>query len=248
MRIQSFARCAALAALLVAPLAASADNDKYDRDKDKTSDESQKDKDRDKKADESKPDKAADKKIGKLTDTELQVLAHVHHVNQMEIDMGKLAQKKGSTAGVRDFGKMLVKDHEQNDKDLRALAKKEGATIPKEVIADADKQEMKDNDAMVKKMRAMKGAEFDREFLDMMVQGHEKELVRADAAMASIQDPDLQSFVKDMRPVLQRHVDQARDLQKGNPQASLEDKNVKEEKTDKNEQGKIKEPQMEQNH
>lgn len=247
MRIQSFARCAALAALLVAPLAASADNDKYDHDKDKTSDESQKDKDRDKKADEAKPDKTTDKKVGKLSETELQVLAHVHRVNQTEIDMGKLAQKKGSTAAVRDYGKMLVKDHGQSDKDLRALAKKEGAVIPKETIADADKQEMKDSDAAVKKMRAMKGAEFDRQFLDMMVQDHEKELVRADSAMASIQDPDLQSFVKDLRPVLQRHVDQARDLQKASPQASLEDKNEPTDQT-KKDQGKIKEPQMEQNH
>ena len=219
MRIHAFARCAAFAALLVAPLAALADNDKYDHDKDKTSDESQRDKDKDKRADEAKPDKA---KIGKLTDSELQLVAHVHGVNQMEIDLGKLAEKRGSTAAVKDYGKMLVNDHGANDKDLKALAKKHDQKIPKETLSDADKTEMKDMDSAVKRLKAMKGADFDREFLNMMIQGHEKELVRADTAVAMIQDSDLETFVKDMKPVLQRHVDQARDLQKGSPQASIE--------------------------
>ena len=219
MRIHAFARCAAFAALMVAPLVALADNDKYDHDKDRTSDESQRDKDKDKSADESKTEKA---KMSKLTGDELQIVAHVHNVNQLEIDLGKLAEKHALSAAVKDYGKMLVNDHQQNDKDLNALVKKHDQKIPKETLSDADKTDKKDMDAAVKRLKGMKGADFDREFINMMVQGHEKELVRADSAVAMIQASDLKTFVNDMKPVLQRHADQARDLQKGNPQASIE--------------------------
>jgi hypothetical protein len=37
--------------------------------------------------------------------------------------------------------------------------------------------------------------------------------------MSSAENPDLQTFLKDFKPALQKHADQARDLQKGEPQA-----------------------------
>src|SRR5947208_5896052 len=85
----------------------------------------------------------------KLSEAELQVMAHYHHVNQIELDLGKLAQKRGSTQAVKDYGKTLVTDHGQGDKDMLALAKKHHQTIPKEVaVTDDDKKEAKDAKAM----------------------------------------------------------------------------------------------------
>jgi hypothetical protein len=39
-------------------------------------------------------------------------------------------------------------------------------------------------------------------------------------AAAMVKDPDLNAFLKTTRPVLQRHADQARELQKNNPEVS----------------------------
>jgi putative membrane protein len=156
----------------------------------------------------------------KLSETDLQTMAFVHHVNQMEIDMGKLAQTKGTTAGIKDYGKMLVKDHTSADKDLMALAKKNGATIPAFKPTDeADQKEMKDQKDMAAHLKTMKGAEFDKEFLTMMVEGHEKVLAKLDTMSSSSQSPELQTYLKDLKPALQKHADQARDLQKAQPQA-----------------------------
>jgi putative membrane protein len=159
---------------------------------------------------------------GKLSDGDTKIIAHLHHVNQMEIDLGKVAQKTG-TASVKNYGSNLVTDHQMSDKDLAAFAKSHKlATIPADKPdSDADKQEAKDMTSQVAHLKTLKGADFDREFLNMMVGGHDKELAKIDVSIGAATDPDLQSMLKSTKPVLQRHADQARDLQK-NPQASTD--------------------------
>jgi len=56
----------------------------------------------------------------------------------------------------------------------------------------------------------------------MMATGHDKELTKIDTSISSATDPDLQAMLKTTKPVLQRHADQARDLQKTTPQASAD--------------------------
>lgn len=152
----------------------------------------------------------------KLADGDVKIVAHLHHVNQMEIDLGKAAMKS-SNAGVKAYGDTLVKDHTTGDKDLTAFAKAHKlAMIPADKPeTDADKQEAKDMMDKVAKLKAMKGAEFDKTFLDMMASGHDKELAKIDTAMASVADADLKAILTATKPVLQRHADSARDLQKG---------------------------------
>jgi putative membrane protein len=160
-------------------------------------------------------------KTQKLSDSEMHVLAHVHHVDQMEIDAGKLAQKKGSTQAVKSYGKMLVDDHSSNDKDIIAFAKKHGQKIGNEVpTTEAEKAEAKDAKDGMDRLKNMKGTDFDREFLTMMAAGHDKELAKIDTAIGQVIDHDLATMLKDMKPVLQKHADQARELGKSNAQAS----------------------------
>jgi putative membrane protein len=85
---------------------------------------------------------------------------------------------------------------------------------------EADRQDAKDMTTKVAHLKTLKGAEFDKEFLNMMVAGHDKELAKIDTSIGAANDPDLQTMLKSVKPVLQRHSDQAHDLQKNSPQAS----------------------------
>lgn len=171
-----------------------------------------------------KSDKTNEKttaKADKLSDGDMRIVAHLHHVNQMEIDLGKLAQKTG-TAAVKGYAETLVSDHQSADKDLTAFAKQRKATIPVEKPeTDADRQDQKDMMTAMAHLKTLKGAEFDKEFLNMMVSGHDKELAKIDVSIGAATDPDLQTMLKSIKPVLQRHSDQAHDLQKS-PQASAD--------------------------
>jgi putative membrane protein len=187
-----------MVALLAAPLVASAD----DTTKKTTS-----------------TDKTAPK-AEKITDADLQVMSELHHVNQMEIDMGKLAETKGSTQPVKSYGKMLVTDHTSADKDLTALAKKHGQTIPMfKPTNEADQKDDKDDKDMAAHVKTLKGADFDKDFLSMMVQGHEKVLAKLDTAIGMVTSDELKTAIQNVKPTIQKHADQARDLQKTNPQA-----------------------------
>src|SRR5512143_1631145 len=74
-------------------------------------------------------DKTTDKAY-KLSADEVKIVAHLHHVNQTEIDAGKIAQKNG-TAHVKSYSDTLEKDHKSADADLTAFAKKHGLkTLP----------------------------------------------------------------------------------------------------------------------
>jgi putative membrane protein len=149
----------------------------------------------------------------------------------MEIDAGKLAQKKGSTQAVKSFGDMLVKDHSQNDRDIMAFAKKKGEPVGKMMpMNDGEKKDMQDSKDAMDRLKNMKGPDFDREFLSMMANDHDKELAKIDSVMGQVNDPELQTMLKDMKPVLQKHADQARELSKNNAQASLDDKDTDKDK------------------
>ena len=156
----------------------------------------------------------------KLSDADAKIIAHLHHVNQMEISLAQVAQKSGS-ANVKDYAKTLLSDHQSADKDLTAFAKthKLMAIPADKPMTDADRQDDKDMTTAMAHLKTLKGAEFDKEYLNMMVTGHDKELTKIDVAISGAADSDLKSMLQSVKPVLQRHADQARDLQKS-PQAS----------------------------
>jgi putative membrane protein len=151
----------------------------------------------------------------KLSADDVKIVAHLHHLNLMEIDLGKAAQKS-SNASVKSYGDTLVTDHGSADKDLMAFAKAHKLNmIPAEKPqTDAERQEKKEMAAAMARVKALRGAEFDREFLNMALTDHEKELTKIDTAIGSASNPDLQALLRDYKPVLQRHADQARNLQK----------------------------------
>ncbi|MFN2571810.1 MAG: DUF4142 domain-containing protein [Gemmatimonadales bacterium] len=57
------------------------------------------------------------------------ILMKMHRSNQMEIRLGRLAARSGSSAKVKAFGNRLVRDHSAADQKVAALAKKLGITL-----------------------------------------------------------------------------------------------------------------------
>ena len=135
--------------------------------------------------------------------------------------MGKLAQRNG-TEPVKKYGKQLVSDHQTADTELIAFARKGGvAKIPADKPeTEAEKADHKQQMEGMANLKKLKGADFDREYLRMMVEGHDKELAKTDTFVATSMDADLDNMLENRRATLQRHSDMAKELQKGNAQAS----------------------------
>lgn len=151
----------------------------------------------------------------KLSEKQLQIAAHYHEDNRMEIALGKEASKRATTPDVKAYGQRLVKDHEDFDKQLTSMIKQSGQKMPKEKPAtEAEKKMQKSNKEKEAKIKKLKGASFDREYLSFMVEDHEHALAGIDQHISEAGNSELATALENVKPVLQRHLDQARDLQK----------------------------------
>ena len=83
-----------------------------------------------------------------------------------EVKLGELASTKGQNADVKAFGEMMVRDHTKAGDELKQLASKHNITPPAEL--DDDHRDKVD------RLSKLQGAEFDREYMNTMVDDHEK--------------------------------------------------------------------------
>jgi putative membrane protein len=132
------------------------------------------------------------------------VLGKLHHANQMEIQMGKMAQEKGQAKEVKAFGKTLVTDHTAMDKKVMSLAKQQKIDLPTSMPPM--------NDPNMTKLQGATGAEFDRAFAQAMVADHQRDVEEAKAAHSSATDPKLKTLLGAAIPVLEKHRETAQKL------------------------------------
>jgi putative membrane protein len=82
-----------------------------------------------------------------------------------EIELGRMAQQKGMDSSVKKFGQMMVDDHTKAGEALKSIATENRIEMPAQVDDNhKDKAE---------KLAAKTGADFDRDYADMMVDGHQ---------------------------------------------------------------------------
>ncbi|HYV66774.1 MAG TPA: DUF4142 domain-containing protein [Myxococcales bacterium] len=155
--------------------------------------------------------RADDMHSKKLNDS--QVLQKLHHINQEEINAGQLAQQKGSSSDVKQFGAMLVQDHTKGDQDVTALASKMNVDLNAMAKMHDEhhaKKEMKQN--KMEQLQTMTGKEFDRAFAQMMVNGHREAIEMVKDSRSTVQNQEVKSMLGQLLPTLQKHEDKANDI------------------------------------
>lgn len=115
-----------------------------------------------------------------------------------EVALGKLALEKTSNAQIKEFANMMVNDHGKANADLMAIAKTKNITLPSTV--DDDHQKKMDE------LKQKTGADFDKAYVDAMVDGHEKTLSLMQDEAKSGKDADLVAFAGKTAPIVQTHL------------------------------------------
>lgn len=139
------------------------------------------------------------------------VLQRLHVANMGEIAMGQLAEQNGSSK-VQQYGKMLVDDHQKNDKQLRDLAGKKSVSLSTTPTDQMAAMEQKHSQKMHDQLAKMNGAEFDRAFIRAMIDDHRKDVNHVQKWSTAINDSDVKSFLTETTPVLKQHLDKAESL------------------------------------
>jgi putative membrane protein len=115
-----------------------------------------------------------------------------------EVKMGELAATNAMREDVKNFGQIMVKDHTAINDNLKALAAQKGITLPDGL--DAKHQ------AMVDKLTALTGSEFDDAYIAAMIKGHKKDAKAFKAEAAATTDADIKSFLDKSISVVEAHL------------------------------------------
>ena len=115
-----------------------------------------------------------------------QYLVNMAEVNMKQIQLGQLAQQKGTTTHVKELGKMIEEAHTKLQSDLTALAQRKSITIPTSPTGDVrdvynDLNEKSAND-------------FDEAYIDMMVDQHEDVIKTFEDATTDMYDTDIKNW------------------------------------------------------
>ena len=141
--------------------------------------------------------------------------AQIAHIvvtaNQVDIDAGKLAEKKARSADVKAFGKMMVTDHTGVNKQAVALAKKLGVKPEDNPTSQSLK---KGGDENVAKLKKLKGKEFDKAYVDHEVAYHQAVLDAVDKTLIpSAKNAELKGLIEKVRPAFVAHLEHAKMIQ-----------------------------------
>jgi putative membrane protein len=140
-----------------------------------------------------------------------QIAGIVVTANQVDVDAGKLAKSKSKNKEVQKFAQQMITDHTAVNKQAGALAKKLGVKPEDSDTSKALKKGGQDNLAKLKKL---KGASFDRAYVDHEVAYHEQVLGAIDKVLIpSAQNAELKGLIEKVRPAIQAHLDHAKHLQ-----------------------------------
>ncbi len=123
--------------------------------------------------------------------------------NMAEVDVGKLAQEKGKSDAVKKFGQMLIADHGKANDEAKAAAKEVGVEPPSGSSVGEK--------ATYLKLKVLSGDSFDKSFANTMVSDHESDV--KEYQKASGQNDPVGQYAKKTLPTLQKHLQEAKQLQ-----------------------------------
>ena len=140
-----------------------------------------------------KKDASPTKAASKLSDKDKTFMMNAAKGGMMEVEWGKLAAQHALNADVKKFGNRMVTDHSKANSELMALAKEEGVSLPAAKASGKWKS--------------------DKDYMDMMVKDHEKDLAEFQGEAQNGTDPDLKKFADKTSKMVKKHLDMAKETQ-----------------------------------
>lgn len=121
-----------------------------------------------------------------------------------EATLGRLAAEQAGSEGVREFGRMMVEEHDRINAELITVASGKGVVPPS--APDPGRQAVS---AMLAKLS---GPAFDRQYVPQQLADHETELTLLRGEARYGQDPELRAFAERTAPAVERHIAMLRQL------------------------------------
>ena len=143
--------------------------------------------------------------------TDAQIAKIVVTANQVDIDAGKLAVSKSTNPEVKKFAQTMVTDHTGVNKQAVALVTKLKVTPADNDTAKSLYDGGKSN---VTALKALKGKEFDKAYIDHEVAYHTAVLEAVDKTLIpGAKNEELKALLVSVRPAFVAHLEHAKMIQ-----------------------------------
>ena len=120
-------------------------------------------------------------------------------LSMMEVELGRLAVQRGSSAGVKQYGQEMVEDHTRANQELMQLAMQKKVELPTEMSTQ--------NTAMIDRLSGLSGKCFDTAYKQAMIDSHNQAIALFQAQSQQGQDPQLKAWATQKLPNLQAHLE-----------------------------------------
>lgn len=139
-----------------------------------------------------------------LTVEEQKFVAQVAQNSMAEVELGQLATRQATSNAVKQFGQRMSQNHLEMNRQMAQLVAAKDATMP---------QDMGErNQAVVQRLSTLSGTEFDRAYMNQMVDAHRRDLELLQQKAQQGQDADLKQLAASQVPILQDHLQLAREI------------------------------------
>lgn len=122
-----------------------------------------------------------------------------------EVEIAKLVKDRAQNPRVKNFAEMMIKDHSEANNKLQTIARDKNVTLPSTLGKHQDHLE---------DLSKKNGAEFDKAYMKMMVNGHEDVVKEFEKCSQNGTDPDVKTFAAQTLPTVRMHLDSAKAINK----------------------------------
>jgi putative membrane protein len=149
----------------------------------------------------------ADSGLVKIDEDLSEFITEALNSGATEVELGELAQTRGSNQRVKAFGSMMVRDHTAAGDELKVIAAKRNIVTAQ--ILEGD--HLKD----VEDLKQQTGVDFDKKYIKMMLSDHRKNIkMFEDMAEDDDGDAEVKAFAAKTLPKLKMHLDSAKAINK----------------------------------
>jgi putative membrane protein len=127
--------------------------------------------------------------------------------NLAEVKMGECAKDRASSAKVKEFAALMVKDHTKAQEELKEACKASKTECPTTMT-----KEGKEACDKCEKLKA--GADFDTAYIAMQIECHQKALTLYEAASKECECDKLKAYAAKSIPTIREHLAMAKAIQK----------------------------------
>lgn len=126
------------------------------------------------------------------------------HGSASELEMSRIALQRAKNQQVKDFAQMMVTDHRTASQQLIDLARSEGHPLPTVPAAGVEQKSLT--------MQRVNANEFDRTYMEQMVEDHIRTLNMFRDVARTSPDPEVRAWAAAQLPTLDAHLRQAESL------------------------------------